>query len=97
MTHDIGPQRLGDRRGWLVFASLPTELQAAEDSTQAADHARLERTEGTTEVFHRPATKAERILLQHLGYALPADLRTRVQWISNGVRNRSWLALENGS
>ncbi|MBB2990253.1 hypothetical protein FHR72_001721 [Mycolicibacterium iranicum] len=38
----------------------------------------------------RPATPVERALLLHLGYEVPATLHTRVQWLSDGVRRRTW-------
>lgn len=92
MTDSIGPQRINDRRGWLIFDALPDDLQRAEDTTQAADHARLR--DGMAEVFHRPATTTERTLLAHLRHTVPEDLQTRVAWIANGVRNRRWPTLE---
>jgi hypothetical protein len=88
----IGDQIADDRRGWLLFESLPDELRNAEDSTLAADHDRIR--EGMFDVFDRPATTTERTLLIHLGYTVPAGLTTRVRWISNGVRTRRWPALE---
>ena len=53
-----------DPRGILVFAWLPTELQNAEDSTQAADK---ERSNFRAWGFERLATDAEVALLQHRG------------------------------
>ena len=89
----IGPQfPQPDRRGWLAFRSLPAELQRREDATQAADHARSRPNdyEMAPPAFDRPATDTERALLAHLGYTVPEQLTTRVQWISPGVRNRCW-------
>jgi hypothetical protein len=80
-----------DPRGWLAFdAPLPDALQRAEDSTQAADfdHRRFGRK------ILRPATAAERTLLQHLGYELPEHLTTAVSFKSTSCRHRSWPQLE---
>ena len=93
----VGPQlsraALGtDPRGVLVFESLPADLQRAEDSTAAADRARM-RPRG----FARPATDTERQLLEHLGHELPDELVTTVTYPSPGVRRRRWLALEGES
>lgn len=97
MTDAIGPQYdQPDPRGWLVFHGLPDDLQRAEDSTRAADWERAHRnSEGLYFPLERPATDAERQLLQHLGYELPDQLTTKVRWITAGVRNRRWPQLEN--
>ena len=92
----VGPQlaraALGtDPRGRLVFEDLPSALQNAEDSTQAADK---ERTNPRGRVFERPATDTERALLDHLGYAVPDVLVTVVKWLTPGCRHRSWPQLE---
>lgn len=97
MTDSIGAQRLDDRRGWLVFESLPDDLARAEDATLGADHERMPRSDGGLAAFTRPATATERRLLDHLGYALPANLATQVRWLTNGLRLRRWPTLENGS
>jgi hypothetical protein len=83
------------RRGFLVFANLPPSVQAAEDSTAFADfEARGWRA---SVIRYRPATACEKALLAHvLGRAVPSNLQTRVHWLSNGVRNRSWPALGIG-
>jgi hypothetical protein len=86
-----------DPRGWLRFDWLPEDLQNAEDATQAADKQRVREGKGMFTSFTRPATTTERTLLESLDYALPAQLATTVRWISPGVRNRRWIALENGS
>jgi hypothetical protein len=88
----IGVQIVGDRRGWLLFDSLPDALRTAEDATLAADHDRIR--EGMFDVFDRAATVTERTLLTSLGYTLPATLTTHVRWLSNGLRSRRWPALE---
>jgi hypothetical protein len=92
----VGPQHTRaaegtDARGWLVFSWLPTDLQDAEDSRQAADFAdpRKPRT------FQRPASDTERQLLAHLGFDVPAQLNTTISWPSRSVRRRRWIALEN--
>src|SRR4051812_31103775 len=98
----IGPQKVDDRRGWLLFEWLPDELQRAEDATQHRDitlgttviGATL-RAQGVRRVYeydafhsravwalYRPATPTERALLEHLGYVLPAQLETRLQFIT---------------
>lgn len=125
----IGPQFARaaagtDPRGWLVFESLPDDLQKAEDATAAADIERHRsctyRSPGTwgitdpeelaaviarartvltkaglksSRTFPRPATLTERILLQHLGFDLPAELFTAVSFPTHGVRNRRWPQL----
>lgn len=107
MTDSIGAQRVGDRRGWLVFEYLPDDLQRAEDATQAADFDRRAsgqvRRTSEFDPYHgrrvwgytRPATDTERALLEHLGYTLPAELETRVQFITETLRRRRWPQLEN--
>jgi hypothetical protein len=94
MTDTIGAQLpQPDPRGWLTFESLPDDLQRAEDSTAAADfdHRRFGR------VIQRPATAAERTLLEHLGYEVPTPLTTHVRYLTESVRNRRWPALEEGN
>lgn len=95
-----------DRRGWLAFHGLPNELQNAEDATQAADYQRRTspKTRWSTEsdpetrkavwYFTRPATATERALLDHLGYTVPIDLQTRVQFHTETLRQRRWPQLE---
>lgn len=91
MTVGVGPQLpQPDPRGALVFEYLPDELQVAEDSRQWADY---EQAGGCGIAFHRPATTAERELLEHLGHTVPDVLDTRVQFITRGIRNRTWPAL----
>ena len=90
----IGAHRPDDPRGWLVFESLPNEIQQLEDQRQAADHARCRHG---VMFFARIATPTERYLLQHLGYELPETLHTRVTWITPGVRRRTWPALERNA
>jgi hypothetical protein len=94
MTTDIGPQRVGDPRGWLLFDHLPDDLARAEDQTLAADHQRILENLGMFDAFDRAATDAEQTLLAHLGYTLSPALTTSVTWLSNGVRNRRWTTLE---
>jgi hypothetical protein len=93
----VGPQHERaaagtDPRGWLVFEWLPTDLQAAEDSTQVADRDRA-RLFGPRK-YERSATAAERTLLEHLGHVLPDELTTVVTWPSRAVRRRVWPQLE---
>lgn len=84
----IGAHRPCPARGVLVFDHLPLDVQNAEDSRQEVDHRnRHWRSNVTTE---RPATPTERALLAHLGYELPEVLHTRVQWLTDGVRRRTW-------
>jgi hypothetical protein len=94
VTDTIGAQfPQPDPRGWLVFDQLPDDLQKAEDSTAAADFDRRRFSRG----LQRPATAAERILLEHLGYQLPEELITHVTYKSTSVRNRTWPVLEEGT
>jgi hypothetical protein len=103
MTDQIGTQYpQPDKRGWLVFHSLPDDLQRAEDATQHADYSRadgygvplkLDR-ESRIWYFERPATAAERTLLEHLGYTLPDVLNTRVDYATETLRRRTWPQLE---
>ena len=58
-------------------------IRAAEDSTAANDAEQGERL--------RPATTAERTLLDALGYLVPAEVFTQVVPITAGVRNRVHL------
>jgi hypothetical protein len=93
MTETIGPQRVNDARGWLVFDGVPDDLRRAEDATLGGDPERIA-GELFGVSFARPATNAERQLLGHLGYTVPDILLTRVTWLSNGLRNRRWPRLE---
>lgn len=49
---------------------------------------------GTWRTYPRPATAAERTLLEHLGYELPDELFTAVSFPTYGVRRRRWPQLE---
>jgi hypothetical protein len=98
MPNDIGPQHPNDALGWLCFDGLPDEVQRAEDATLAADHHRITEDMLLPFEFVRPATDTERILLEHIGFDhLPDNLTTTVRWLSFGLRNRRWPALEGGS
>jgi hypothetical protein len=101
----IGPQLpQPDPRGWLVFEWLPDDLQNAEDSTQAADHAWFAADYGEMPWIHkanvpwrRKATPAEITLLRHLHFDLDhldGDLKTVVSYLTTGVRRRVWPQLE---
>lgn len=81
-----------DPRGWLVFTDLPDGLRNAEDATQMADQSVADVTGRSRHT--RSATAAERTLLEHLGYVLPAELRTHVTYLTDHVRRRHWPALE---
>lgn len=94
MTETIGAQRPDDPRGWLVFEGLPNDMQRAEDSALAADHARITEDTLVPTTFDRPATPTEKTLLAHLGFDIPPGLITRVRWLSYGVRTRRWPDLE---
>lgn len=59
-------------------------LQDAEDATQVADK---ERGGGS-----RPTTPAERTLLAAAGITVADDAMCLVQWLSPGIRRRTWLA-----
>jgi hypothetical protein len=87
----IGAHRPRDIRGWLAFDPLPDGIQRAEDATLAADHTAQH---WLHHVRHRPATDTERALLAHLGYVVPAELETRVEYLTATVRNRRWPQLE---
>lgn len=79
-----------DVRGWLVFAALPAEAQRLEDQTQNFDHEQHRRPS-----VHRirPSTDVEKLLLGHLGFAVPNNLETVVKYPSGGIRRREWPAL----
>lgn len=96
MSDAIGPQKpQPDPRGWLVFDYLPPDLQAAEDATAHADYMRAMATGNG--IYTRPATPAERELLEHLGLEdLSDDLMTMVIHQTPGVRLRRWPQLEPG-
>ena len=97
MTNLSGVEQLPqpDARGWLAMRNLPDNLQNAEDSTLAADRQRVREDGFGSWTFTRSATATERELLTHLGYVLPVNLTTQVRWLSPGVRQRRWPALEN--
>lgn len=79
-----GEQMSGHPAGVLAIRhSNACQLRAAEDSTAANDAEQGERL--------RPATTAERTLLDALGYAVPAETYTQVTPITAGVRNRVHL------
>lgn len=95
MNETIGAQLpQPDPRGWLTFGHLPRELRNAEDSTQAADHETSKTMSGGSS-WQRPATPTERVLLAHLGYEIPDELDTTVRYLTAGVRQRTWPALDN--
>jgi hypothetical protein len=104
MSDTIGAQYpQPDPRGWLVFDSLPPDLQRAEDATQHSDYGRGVRGGARLQFhrdtriwyFERPATDTERVLLQHLGYQLPDELITRVDYATETLRRRTWPQLES--
>lgn len=97
MTDVIGPQRVNDRRGWLIFDHLPDDIRRHEDATLHNDSERTGDDWYGPVTFNRPATPTERELLAHLGYELPDALTTRVLFITRGIRNRRWPQLEQGS
>jgi hypothetical protein len=76
------------KRGVLTFWNLPDAFQRAEDASLENDHS--QRHWRASVVRERPATEAERLLLAELGYTVPAELATRVQWLSDGMRRRTW-------
>lgn len=79
-----GPQMSGHPAGILAIRhSNACQLRDAEDATAANDAEQGERL--------RPATTAERTLLDGLGYAVPAETYTAVTPITAGVRNRVHL------
>lgn len=105
MADTIGPQVIDTWRGWLVFEYLPDDLQRAEDSTQEHDFQWAWKNqhwdnESQSWYAQRDATDAEITLLQHLGYAPPAEgdenypLQTRVSYVTQTLRRRTWPALE---
>jgi hypothetical protein len=94
VTDTIGAHRPNDPRGWLLFESLPKDLQAGEDARLYADR-ELVRDDFGASSFERPASVTEKLLLEHLGYTLPEKLFTHVRWLSIGVRSRSWPQLAN--
>jgi hypothetical protein len=82
-----------DVRGWLIFDNLPPEIQRQEDQTQNFDY---ERRHWRPSVHRtRPATSAEKLLLQFLGFNVPSDLQTVVIYPSRGIRRREWPALQS--
>lgn len=99
----MGPRDV-EVRGWLALLDLPDEVQRAEDATADADKTRWTTGTGVLtkwligegQVFDRPATETERLLLADLGHTLPEELTTRVHF-RNVVRHRSWPQLEGGS
>ncbi|WML64762.1 hypothetical protein [Rhodococcus sp. AH-ZY2] len=84
----IGPQKpQPDPRGILTFDYLPEHMQALEDARQAADYDDALHHRGP---WTRPATDTERELLLHLGYELRDGLSTTVEYLTPGVRRRTW-------
>jgi hypothetical protein len=96
-SSEMGSQKpQPDPRGWLVFDRLPNDLQRSEDSRSDADIT-YQRTRNWGGPWSRSATQTERVLLEHLGFELPADLKTRVHYLTPGVRHRSWPQLEGAA
>jgi hypothetical protein len=81
-----------DARGWLVFRGLPDDLRRAEDATAEVDMT-YQRQTGRTR-WSRLATDAERTLLALLGYQLPVNLHTTVEYTTASLRRRTWPTLE---
>lgn len=80
-----GPQLVPHPAG-LVYrhATLSgCSLQDAEDARLAADQGRY---------GPRPTTPTERILLAAAGITVPEDAQCLVEWITDGVRRRTWMA-----
>ncbi|MCQ4365832.1 hypothetical protein KQR54_32985 [Mycobacterium gordonae] len=72
--------------------SDPTELSAIQArARRVLSAAGL----STWRVNVRPATDAERTLLEHLGHELPDELFTAITYPSTGTRNRRWPQLES--
>lgn len=91
MNTTIGPQLpQPDPRGVLAFRWLPDWLQALEDSRQDADH---RESRNHRSAWTRPATPQERLLLLHLGYPVPETVTTTVEYLTTGVRRRTWDAV----
>lgn len=80
-----------DVRGWLTFSALGDELQRQMDQTQNADYERRHWRPSVTRT--RPATDAEKLLLEHLGFDVPDDLQTVVRYPSGGIRRLEFPAL----
>lgn len=88
---DVEHLGFDDLRGWITFRYLPDELQRQIDQTQAHDwEARSWRPSVHRD---RPATEAEKLLLEHLGFVVPANLTARVRYISGSVRRVDFPAL----
>jgi hypothetical protein len=88
----VGEHRPDNVRGVLVFSHLPDEIQRLEDARLDADTTRARQSWFAQ--WSRPATDTERALLEHLGYGpLPAELWTKISYLTNNVRHRSWPAL----
>ena len=86
-----------DPRGILALRYLPDDIQKLEDATADADKSRSITRYGRRlrpRAFERDATPTEKLLLEHLGYTLPAELQTTVSFVTTSVRNRRWVALE---
>ncbi len=80
-----GPHLSNHPAGPLVFRHDTLggcSLQDAEDSRLVADQGRN---------GERPTTPAERTLLAAAGIAVADDATCLVQWLSPGVRRRTWL------
>jgi hypothetical protein len=87
----VGPQLpQPDPRGLLVFESLPEDLQKLEDARLMADYEDAECHRGP---WQRPGTDTEHTLLTHLGYTVPEQLSTHIDY-GNGIRHRYWPTLE---
>lgn len=75
--------------GPLYFKHAMTcSLLPAEDARQAADKERG---------GERPVTDAERVLLSALGITVADDATCLVQWLTPGVRRRTFLGAEAAS
>lgn len=84
-----GPQMVGHPCGVLMIRHTnECALRASEDARQVAD------LEAGRSSFTRPATNTERTLLAELGYSVPAELSTRVVFLTPGARRREWPTLK---
>lgn len=84
-----GPQMVDHPCGVLMIRhSNNCSLRASEDARQVAD---LDVGKGS---FTRPATTTERVLLASFGYVVPAELSTRVLFLTPGARRREWPTLK---
>lgn len=87
-------QRAEDATQHADYVSSESPLSAAQRAAGMYRALESDSAGSPIRVLYRPATPTERFLLETLGYQLPEQLSTRVEYLSATMRNRRWPTLE---